>query len=355
MRARHGAMRSHSLGVAAVVAAIGVLAAALSLNVGRLGPHLLLTGVFLAGLAVGALFFKALQVAVGAKWADSLWPLASALTTLLPLALVLLLTLLWLRPETYPWWLSEQPGLRKVWLTRDFFTLRTVGYVALWSWAAWLLRRRRTTQGAAAAVLVLLALTVWLAASDWLMSLTPDWSSTVFGVYVFTGCFTSALAAILLGSLGLRARQQPGLALVGTHQQDLATLLFAMSCVWMYLWYSQYMLVWYTNQPHEASYYLVRTNTSWRLVFWGTVGLKWVVPFVLLLTRSAKQNAVVLALAATCALAGHWLDLYAIIVPVFSPTSTAPWALETALALAAVLPTVAMMWTFVPLRGASRN
>ncbi len=330
-----------------MVAAIGVLAAALALNGGRLGPHLLLTGVFLAGLAVGALFFMALQVAVGAKWADSLWPLASALTTLLPLALALLLTLLWLRPETYPWWLSEQPGLRKVWLTRDFFALRTVGYVALWSWAAWLFWRRRPTQGTAAAVLVVLALTVWLAASDWLMSLTPDWSSTVFGVYVFTGCVTSALAAILLGSLGLRARQQPGLALVGTHQQDLATLLFAMSCVWMYLWYSQYMLVWYTNQPHEASYYLVRTSASWRLVFWGTAALKGVVPFALLLSRRGKRNAVVLTLVAASVLAGQWFELYGLIFPIQQPEVLGAGLLG-GMALATVTTVLAMtvMWSF---------
>jgi Ni/Fe-hydrogenase subunit HybB-like protein len=110
-------------------------------------------------------------------------------------------------------------------------------------------------------------------------------------------------------------------------------MLLGFSCLWAYLWYCQYMLIWYTNQPHESTYYAVRTGVDWRVLFFATVVLKWAVPFVLLLSRAGKRRLAVLTLAAGSALLGHWLDLYVMIVPTVLPDRPVPGLLEVGLAL----------------------
>jgi hypothetical protein len=285
------------------------------------------------------------HIAAGAKWDESLRPLPAALTGLLPLATLLLALGLWVRPETDPWSSVVELGLRKLWLTRDFLLLRSVGYAGLWSIAALRLRRGGASQGVAAAVLVILALTGWLAASDWLMSLTPGWTSTIYGIYVFIGFVVSAIAAILLACVITRTRQPARQPINDRQLQDLATLLFGMSCVWMYLWYSQYLLIWYTNQPHETGYYLLRTGPGWQAYFWATAAFKWAVPFTLLLSRAGKRNLKVLALASASALAGQWLELYVTIIAATSPASPTPGPTEAALVFALIVAVAARVWT----------
>jgi hypothetical protein len=303
----------------------------------RLGPNLLLTGVFLAGLGAGALFFLAVNVVAGARWDESLRPLPSALTRLLPLATLLLALALWVRPQILPFPSAEASGLPAAWLTRECLLMRLIAYAVLWSIGARLLQGSRPSQGIAAAVLVMLALTGWLAASDWLMSLTPGWTSTIYGIYVFIGFVVSALAAILLSCVLERIRQPESAQITDAQLHDLATLLFGLSCVWMYLWYSQYMLIWYTNQPHETGYYVLRTGREWRECFWATVALMWAAPFALLLSRAGKCNLWVLALATASVLAGQWLDLYVTIFAATSPASPAPGLTEVAFVAALIV------------------
>jgi len=199
--------------------------------------------------------------------------------------------------------------------------------------SARLLTRPAASSRVAAGVLAVLALTGWLAASDWLMSLTPQWTSTIFGVYVFVGFVVSAVAAMLLTCIWVRVRNPTCRSVSEGQLRDLATMLLGFSCLWAYLWYCQYMLIWYTNQPHESTYYAVRTGVDWRVLFFATVVLKWAVPFVLLLSRAGKRRLAMLTLAAGSALLGHWLDLYVMIVPGVLPDRPMPGLLEVGLAL----------------------
>jgi hypothetical protein len=312
--------------IAAVIAIAGAF-----LQTERLGPNLLLAGVYLAGLAVGALFFTALQEVTGATWSDSLRTVPARLPSTLPMATVLLLLVFLAHPETYSWTVEQQTGLRGVWLSRPFFIARSCLYLGLWMLSARLLTRPATSSRVAAVVLAVLALTGWLAASDWLMSLTPQWTSTIFGVYVFVGFVVSAVAAMLLTCVWVRVRNPTCVS--DAQLRDLATMLLGFSCLWAYLWYCQYMLIWYTNQPHESTYYAVRTGVDWRVLFFSTVVLKWAVPFVLLLSRAGKRRLAMLTLAAGSALLGHWLDLYVMIVPGVLPDRPMPGLLEVGLAL----------------------
>jgi hypothetical protein len=314
--------------IAAVIAIAGAF-----LQTERLGPNLLLAGVYLAGLAVGALFFTAVQEVTGATWSDSLRTVPARLPSTLPMATVLLLLVFLAHPETYSWTVEQQTGLRGVWLSRPFFIARSCLYLGLWMLSARLMTQPATSSRVAAGVLAVLALTGWLAASDWLMSLTPQWTSTIFGVYVFVGFVVSAVAAMLLACIWVRVRNPTGRSVSEGQLRDLATMLLGFSCLWAYLWFCQYMLIWYTNQPHEVGYYVVRTGDDWRVLFYATVVLKWVLPFVLLLGKAGKRRLSVLALAAFSALVGHWSDLYVMIFPDVAKDLVWPGLLETGMAL----------------------
>jgi Ni/Fe-hydrogenase subunit HybB-like protein len=247
------------------------------------------------------------------------------------MATVLLLLVFLVHPETYSWTVEKQPGLRGVWLSRPFFVARSSLYLVLWMLSARLLTRPAASSRVAAGVLAALALTGWLAASDWLMSLTPQWTSTIFGVYVFVGFVVSAVAAMLMTCIWMRMRNTTYVS--DAQLRDLATMLLGFSCLWAYLWYCQYMLIWYTNQPHESAYFVVRTAVEWRVLFFATIVLKWAVPFVLLLSRAGRRRIAVLTLAAGSALLGHWLDLYVMIVPAVLPGHPVLGLLEVGLAL----------------------
>jgi Ni/Fe-hydrogenase subunit HybB-like protein len=314
------------------IAAVIAIADAL-LQTERLGPNLLLAGVYLAGLAVGALFFTAMQKVTGATWSDSLRPIAATLPSTLPIATVLLLLVFVTHPETYSWTVVQHSGLRGAWLFRPFFIARSGLYLGLWMLSARLLTRPAASSRDAAGVLAVLALTGWLAASDWLMSLTPQWTSTIFSVYVFVGFVVSAVAAMLLTCIWVRVRNPTCRSVSEGQLRDLATMLLGFSCLWAYLWYCQYMLIWYTNQSHETGYYVVRTGDGWHLLFYATVVLKWALPFVLLLGKAGKRRLEVLALAAFSVLVGHWIDLYVMIFPDVAEVRVWPGLLETGMAL----------------------
>lgn len=317
----------------------------------RSWANLLLAGVYLAGLGLGALFFLAVQRVCGARWSESLRPVPEALTSLLPAASALVLIAVLLRPLLAPWAFAQENEFTAIWMTYPFLVVRTLVYLG-----AWLLFSRVMVRGVgspssrtgtsdlretrvAATFLVVFAPTVWLASNDWLMSLTPHWDSTVFGVYVFCGFVCSALAATLLGCVWMRVRL-PERQTVSTDQlRDIAAWLLGFSSLWMYLWYCQYMLIWYTNQPHETTYFVARLNDGWATAFYATVLLKWLVPFVLLLSRAGRGHAAVLAVAGTSVMIGHWLDLYVTIVPALAPLQPMPGVLEAVavIALAAAL------------------
>jgi hypothetical protein len=91
--------------------------------------------------------------------------------------------------------------------------------------------------------------------------------------------------------------------------------LFAFSVFWVYIWFSQYMLIWYTNIPEETTYFVRRLHGYWSPLFVANVVLNWFVPFVFLLRRAAKRNRRTLGIVAAVILVGRWLDLYLMIFP----------------------------------------
>jgi hypothetical protein len=320
----------------------------------RAGANVLLVSNYLVGLSLGGLVLVALHYVTGAGWSVPLRRLPEALALALPVAALGLLAVFLLQPSLYSWSgglpaaEEEASPLRSFWLDPPFFVLRAVIYLSLWlAFAVAIVRnsRRQDQTGdlaltrknirLSAAFLVVFGVTCWLASDDWLMSLEPDWSSTIFGVYNFAGLFLSALAAVTLLAVALRRFGPLRAFLTDDHLHDLGTLLFAFSSFWMYTWFCQYLLIWYTNHPEEAVYYLRRSDEPWFGFLLLDLLLNWGLPFLVLLFRAAKRQPGILAAVALLILAGRWVDLFLMIFPSQGKALAVPGFVEAGIALGA--------------------
>jgi hypothetical protein len=323
----------------ALLGAAVTLAGALAAP-GRLWAHVLLAGVYVAGLGLAGVLFVAIHSVTGAGWATVLRRVPEALAGLIPAGSALVLLAVTAGAGTlYPFLPDDHGGahlsaFQETWFQPAFFVGRSLAYVVAWVLLAALLlalSRRQDADGdpaytrraarLSAAFLVVFGVTIWLASSDWIMALEPGWYSTIFGVYQFSGLFLAGLAAIVVLTVRLR-RSGPLAGLVTRdHLHDLGKLLFAFSTFWMYIGFSQYMLIWYGNIPEEAVWYARRMAGGWAPLFWANVLLNWVVPFFVLLPRATKRNEKILYRVALVVLVGRWLDLYLLIgPPVVGPT-----------------------------------
>ena len=164
--------------------------------------------------------------------------------------------------------------------------------------------------------LVVYAVSFSLASVDWMMALEPMWFSTMWGVYNFSGMIQAALAVVIILGLLLRTHDGPLQGIFSDeHLHDLGKLLIGFSCFWMYIWFSQYMLIWYSNIPEETSYFITRTHGAWGPIVVLSIVLYWVVPFFVLLPRPAKRSASVMMKVAIVVLMGRWVDLYVMVFP----------------------------------------
>jgi hypothetical protein len=324
---------------ALVLIAAGVAAALVELRADPArGWTDLLAGAFLfLALALAGQVFLAIQYASSAGWWTAFRRVPEALMSLVPLAALPMLAI-WLgRHALYSWTrpgaLESDPVLKakSAWLNEPFFLVRMIFFLALWSLFSVLLRRASLAQDRepglarhgqmvrlSAIFLVLFALTFSLASFDWLMSLQPRWTSTMFGIYMFAGLFQAGIAAIALAVVRLSGRGLAG-SVTPSHLHDLGKLLFAFSIFWAYIWVCQYLLIWYGNLSEEIPYFAVRTRGSWLPLFALATVLRWLVPFLVLMSRRAKRNPRVLAGAAGVVLAGSWLDIYMNVAPAVLP------------------------------------
>jgi len=344
------------------------LAAGLAWRPERAWANVLLISIYLIGVALGGLVLVALHYVTGARWSTPVRRISEALAAVLPVGGIGLVLVLVIQPTLYPWYeaaagAENASPLRELWLNRPFFLVRTLIYLGIWLAFAFAIlrtshRQDRTGESAltgrnlklSAGFLVAFGVTCWLANSDWIMSLEPDWTSTVFGVYSFAGLFLSALAAVTLLAILLRQFGPMRSIISYDHLHDLGTLVFAFSCFWMYVWFCQYLLIWYTNHPVETIYLQRRWEGNWPTIMLLDVVLGWGIPFVVLLFRGAKCRPVILAFICLVVLAGRWMDLFLMIFPSQDAALAIPGVVEIGFALGAV-----GVFALVVLRTLSRN
>jgi hypothetical protein len=316
----------------------------------RIWANLLVVTYGLLGLGLGAVVLLALLFVTGARWSDGIRPALERLAQLLPVGGVGVAVVLVAAPSLYTWQGQvgeNSSGFQAFWLSRRFFLLRAFIYLALWlGLGHFLVRASQQKAGPAdgrnrlaAAFLVVFAITCWLASVDWIMSLEPKWSSTIFGVYHFAGMFLGALAALIVMIVCSDRRGEFSGPL-----RDLGTLLFSFSSFWAYAWFCQYMLIWYVNNPEETEYFVRRQHGPWEQIFIANVVLNWGVPFAVLLFRRAKETPAILVVVAAFVLVGRWLDLYWMVVP---PVAGNPSPWDASLLMAAIgVAALTVAWRF---------
>jgi hypothetical protein len=321
----------------------------------RVWPNVLLVSYYLLSLGLGGLVFVALQYVSAAGWSVSFRRVPEGMFAVIPLAAACMMIVFLLSPSLYPWTSSSaaeahnNTPLGRAWLSRQFFLARSAIYLVAWLLLGLALLRNSRRQDIdralahsqaniriSALFLVVFGVTFWLASTDWLMSLEPQWSSTMFALYQFGGLLLGGLAAIILLASWLEWMGPFRNVFIPEHRHDLGKLLFGFSSFWMYLWFCQYMLIWYVNNPEETVWFTRRLHANWGPLLVLNIVLNWAVPFLVLLPRATKQNAGVLVSVCVVVLAGRWLDLYIGILPMCGPPSPISAVWEVGLLAGAV-------------------
>jgi hypothetical protein len=302
----------------------------------RAWPNLLLNAFFFTAIALGALFFMAVQYAAEAGWSAAIKRPMEAVASYLPLGSLILggVVILsafhlnhiyhWADPEVAHH--DEIIAGKTAFLNKWFFSIRTIVYLGGWLLFFRAFQKRseaeaisydtknwKKTQSLAAWFLVFFAVTSSTSAWDWIMSIDTHWFSTLFGWYTFAGFFVSALTMITLLVLHLKNR---GLLpeVNENHIHDLGKFMFAFSIFWTYLWFSQFMLIWYSNIPEEVTYFMDRF-ANYKFLFIFNLFLNFFFPFIVLMKRGAKRNYNLLFFVGIVILFGHWSDNFVMIMP----------------------------------------
>jgi len=164
-----------------------------------------------------------------------------------------------------------------------------------------------------AAFLVFFLVTESMMSWDWIMSLDPHWFSTLFGWYVFAGMMVSAITTIALIAVYLKGKGY--LEFVNdSHMHDLAKFMFGFSIFWTYLWFSQFMLIWYADIPEEVTYFATRFN-DYKLPFLGMLALNFVFPLLVLMNSDFKRVNWFIVSTGIIILIGHYIDVFVMIMP----------------------------------------
>ena len=279
--------------VLALVGAAAFVMGALSADARHAWAIYLVNLVFWSGLAVTGPAIAGMMQLTEARWSPAVRRIALTTAGFLPVSFVLLVILFAGRALLYPWVLTPLP-VKAAWLNTPFFWLRTLGLAAAlfgvcFAFIRALLgrpasdRERGRRNALAVVVLFLWIVTVSLWGFDLVMSLDPHWYSGLFGGYFVVSTLYTAFA--LLSILTILANRR-GLGVPPAAVQDVAKLQFAMSIMWMYFFWSQYLVIWYGNVPIETRFVAHRFFESpWKTLAWVVFFDGWLIPFAYLLKR----------------------------------------------------------------------
>ena len=297
--------------------------------------------VLLVGLALAGGLFLCLLTLLGARWATAVQRIPEAMTSALPAAAVLGLFLVAGIPSLYEWShgsvVEADPILaaKSTYLNTGFFTLRLLVFFVLWIGLTRVMvassrqqdvdpspENARRRWRAAGLFLPIFAVTFSLASFDWLMSLEPHWFSTIYALGTLAGLGSSGIAVSILFVVLLRRGPLRGVV-SDDHLDDLGKIAISMALFWGYIWYCQYMLIWYTDMPEETSYYLLRSQGGWGVLSSVNVLTNWAVPFFALMPKHARRSDSALLRVAWVMIAGQALNLYMLVVPPILPDGPA--------------------------------
>ena len=297
--------------------------------------------IFFLLLSMGVLAFYAIQQVAQAGWSPVLFRVMQGITAYLPAGSIIffiILVLCGLHFNHIFVWLGE--GVtdpthanydaiiagKSGYLNFPFWIVRAGVFLLGWNLYRHYSRKNCLAQDEAnddffykknfklsAGFLVFFIVSESIMSWDWIMSFDPHWFSTLFGWYVFASFFVSGITTIALVTIYLKSKGY--LEYVNTsHIHDLAKFMFGISVFWTYLWFSQFMLIWYANIPEEVTYFVTRIQL-YNLPFFGAVVMNFVFPLLILINTDFKRLNWVIVMAGIVILLGHYVDFFNMIMP----------------------------------------
>ncbi len=295
---------------------------------------------FYLSISLGSLSFVALQHATRAGWSVTVRRLNEILAANMPILAIMFLPLAvslflpaigpyrWADPD----FAAHSPLVqhKAPYLNIPFFLVRAVVYLALWTWMARFFFTRSRKQDASGdpeltvemerysgPVILLFALTITFASFDWLMSIEPEWFSSIYGVYYYSGATVGGLAAVILVAMVAQKLGHGTGAITTEHYHDLGKLLFAFVVFWGYIAFSQYLLIWYANIPEETGWYMARQTPAWLGFSIVLLAGHLFIPFLGMISREVKRRKALLGFWCVWLLVFHWLDMCYLVMPSF--------------------------------------
>ncbi len=334
--------------------------------------------VYYAALAQGGLLIAAIFVIVGARWPGPVRRIAEGLAAWVPVTFVLAIVGYFGRHHIFPW-IDHPVEIKEAWLNPTRFyvmnlvilgalTVLTLRFLkvstrpslggaadsaqqAKGMFARWTAGWRGEEEEKAASDRQMLTLAVWVAllyacgytifGFDQVMSIDPLWFSNLFGSYYAWGGFLSAIAATAL--ISVLQRNAPGLKgeITTDRLHDLGKMIFAFSIFWMYLFFAQYLVIWYGNLPEETAYFKARLGSQFLQDTWEFASYRlnepyskltlcvwacnWIIPFWVLLGQRPKKTPVILGSVAAIVLLGFWLERNVLVWPALVPEDGWAW------------------------------
>lgn len=296
--------------------------------------------MFVLTMTLGALIFLMISHAMNARWPIAVRRILEAIVGTLPLLALGFLPIAF-GVKTIYLWAGTNNGLdsemmellahQRPYLNISSFLLRALVYFAIWMTVAGLLRHWSLRQDSApdprivmrsrilsAVGLFPVALSLTFASFDWLMSLSPAWSSTMFGVYVFAGGFLSSISLVVV-LLAIFQRAGCLSRINRAHYYALGRLMLTFTIFWAYAAYFQLFLIWIADKPHEVLFYTFRSTKEWFPFSVVFAIIHFGLPFFLLLPYRIKQSPVTLTPIALWLIGAHWLDMEWLVMPIVRP------------------------------------
>ena len=318
--------------------------------------------LYFTSVSMGGLLLAIATWITKAKWNWSMRRVNQSFVAFLPLSFLLVLPMLSLGESYFPWieMMAGDPVVQKksAYLNMPFLIVRNIlGLAALFGVAlyfvylalrpdmgltdqrteaggkseeAWRARLTRGWMGQekeqvrsykrmttiAPVFVIMYAVVMTMLSYDWIMSLEPHWFSTMLGPWFFMGAFWAGIAATALWSMYLRTQHEDFHRHIGLQQRhDIGKLAFGFCVFWTYLFFSQYIVIWYGKLPWEQAWIVRRSDEVWGGLSGLVILLCFVIPFAGLIGRKPKTKPVLLAFFTSVILVGMWLERYVMLAP----------------------------------------
>lgn len=327
--------------VLAVIGLVSFIAGINSTPDSTWGAYLVAAYYFLS-LSIGAAFFLSIQSISQSGWSSAFKRVPEAMVAWMPWAALTFFVIWFGMNNLYQW--THEDALandamiqhKSVYLNVPFFFIRMLLFFALWIIFTYLQRKYsiredefdpadhvgimahfRKSELYSKIFIFVLAITFSLSAFDWMMSVETHWYSTIFAFKNFIAAFLHGVSVMAL-IIFLLYRRGYYPFMNKYHLHDFARYIFILSIIWGYMWFAQFMIIWYGNIPEETAFYYFRWQSGWKVLFWLQIILNWFVPFMVLLPVKSSRNMTIITAVIIVLIIGQYIDLYVEVMPVLT-------------------------------------